>query len=497
MGGVGYIDQLNNRTKVIVAIRVPVCALRFVATTINNSITNTIMKTTLLIVLAATALLANIHAAAPTPATETKEQRAARMEWWREARFGMFIHWGVYAVPAGEWDGKTNYGEWFLEETKMPVSQYEKFAAQFNPVKFDAKAWVGIAKAAGMKYIVITSKHHDGFCLWPTAQTDWSIRRTPFQRDPLAELAAECRKAGIRFCIYHSIMDWHHPDWGMRRAWNDVAVGTPDMNRFTAYLKSELKELVTNYHPGVLWFDGEWENPWTHERGEDLYAYLRGLDPKLIINNRVGKGRKGMSGMDKEGQGVGDFGTPEQEVPPSGFGPSVDWETCMTLNNHWGYNKSDNHWKSTATLIQHLAAIAGKGGNYLLNVGPTAAGEIPQPSIARLAEMGRWMKQNGESIYGTTGGPWNATSAIVSTRKAKTIYVHILKWPDGAVKLPNIPAKIVSAKLLNSGKAKLRQTEAGIEISVAPENRDAADTVIALKLDCDASKIPALDIAPD
>ena len=259
----------------------------------------------------------------PTPFIQTKRQRSTTRAWRgfaRRASACSFIG-GVYSVPAGEWEGKTGYGEWFLEETKIPVSQYEKFAAQFNPVKFDAQAWVRAAKDAGMKYIVITSKHHDGFGLWDSKLTDWDIARTPFKRDPLQELAAECRKAGIKFCLYHSIMDWHHPDWGTRRAWNDQATGTPDMDRYTAYMKGQLKELITGYGPlGLLWFDGEWESPWTHERGVDLYHYVRNLQPSIIVNNRVGKGRSGMQGMDKD-QGVGDYGTPEQEIPATGFGP--------------------------------------------------------------------------------------------------------------------------------------------------------------------------------
>ena len=184
------------------------------------------------------------------------------MKWFREARFGMFIHWGVYSVPAGEWKGNKGYGEWFLEETNMPVSQYEKFAQQFNPVKFDAKQWVRIAKDAGMKYIVITSKHHDGFGMFRSELTDWCIKSTPFRRDPLKELAAACKEAGITFCLYHSIMDWHHPDWGKRRPWNDKATGNAaDMDRYTAYMKGQLKELLTGYGPlGILWFDGEWED---------------------------------------------------------------------------------------------------------------------------------------------------------------------------------------------------------------------------------------------
>ena len=303
---------------------------------------------------------------------ETPAEREARMTWFNHARFGMFIHWGVYSVPAGEWEGKKNYGEWFMEETKMPVSQYEKFAEQFNPEKFDARAWVKAAKAAGMKYIVITSKHHDGFAMYRSDLSDWGIKSTPFKRDPLKELADACKAEKITFCFYHSIMDWHHPDWGQRRAWNDKATGEPDMDRYTTYMKGQLKELLTRYGPiGILWFDGEWEKPWTHERGVDLYQYVRGLQPAIIINNRVGKGRSGMAGMDQGSERVGDYGTPEQNIPARGFGPGVCWESCMTMNNHWGYNRNDDHWKSTETLVRNLIDCASKGGNYLLNVGPT------------------------------------------------------------------------------------------------------------------------------
>jgi len=366
----------------------------------------------------------------------------------------MFIHWGVYSVPAGEWEGKTNYGEWFLEETKMPVSQYEKFAQQFNPVKFDAKEWVRIAKNAGMKYMVITSKHHDGFGMWRSDLTDWCIKSTPFQRDPIKELAAECKKAGITFCTYHSIMDWHHPDYAKRRPWNDKATGTPDMDRYVDYMKGQLKELITRYGPlGIMWFDGEWEDPWTHERGVDLYNYVRALQPSIIVNNRVDKNRAGMAGMDKGEGGVGDYGTPEQEIPPTGFAPGVYWESCMTMNRHWGYNKHDQDWKSTETLIRNLIDCASKGGNYLLNVGPTSEGLIPGPSVQRLAAMGRWMKVNHEAIYGTeaspfTRTPWGRCTKKVSGRRV-TLYLHLFNWPKELV--PDPCAAGLQTKRNNTG----------------------------------------------
>jgi alpha-L-fucosidase len=420
-------------------------------------------------------------------ANETQTQRDARMAWFNEARFGLFIHWGLYSVPAGEWDGKTNYGEWFLEETKMPVSQYEKYAQQFNPVKFDAQAWVKAAKDAGMKYIVITSKHHDGFGMFRSDLTDWCIKSTPFQRDPLKELSAACAAAGIRLCFYHSIMDWHHPDWGQRRAWNDKATGTPDMDRYTAYMKGQLKELLTRYGPiGILWFDGEWEKPWTHERGVDLYNYVRSLQPEIIINNRVGKARSGMAGMDQGQERVGDYGTPEQNIPARGFGPGVSWESCMTMNDHWGYNHSDNHWKSTETLVRNLIDCASKGGNYLLNIGPTSEGLFPQASLERLAQIGAWMKVNGVAIYDTTASPFPRLPWGRCTAKRigdeTTLFLHVFNWPkDGKLMVPGLKSPANSARLLASGKSlKVTSTADGAVVEVPAVAPDAISSTVAL-----------------
>ncbi len=426
-------------------------------------------------------------AAAELP-SETPEQKAARMKWFAEARFGMFIHWGVYSVPAGEWKNRKDLGEWFLEETHMPVSQYEKFAQQFNPVKFDAKQWVATAKGAGVKYIVITSKHHDGFGMWPSEETDWCIKSTPFQRDPLKELSAACREAGIKFCLYHSIMDWHHPDWGTRRAWNDKATGKPDMDRYTAYMKRQLKEIITNYHPGILWFDGEWESPWTTERGEDLYAYVRGLQPDILVNNRVGKARAGMQGMDK-GNGAGDYGTPEQNVPANGFGPGVYWESCMTMNDHWGYNKNDHNFKSTKDLIHILVDCSSKGGNLLLNVGPTSEGLIPEPSVERMKGIGEWMKVNRESIYGTTASTIGKPTWGRSTTKGERVYLHVFEWPkDGKLVVEKLGKPVKKAWLLSDAEKKplgmgiYRSSRGKVPmIDVLSAAPDKNDTVIVLE----------------
>ena len=436
------------------------------------------------------ALCAMTVYAANEPLSESKEQRDARMQWFRDARFGMFVHWGLYAVPAGEWNSNKGYGEWFLEETKIPVSRYEQFANQFNPVKFDAREWVRMAKSAGMKYVVITSKHHDGFGMWPSKQGTWNIGSTRFKRDPLKELADACKTDGIVFCFYHSIMDWHHPDYTDRRGYNDRATGTPDMDKYVAYMKGQLKELLTGYgRIGILWFDGEWEGSWNHERGVDLYNYVRGLQPSIIVNNRVGKGRAGMSGMNN-GQGVGDYGTPEQEIPPNGFGPGVDWESCMTMNGHWGYNKNDQGWKSTTTLIQNLINCASKGGNYLLNIGPTAEGTFPQPCIERLAEIGAWMKVNGEAIHGTQASPFPREFAWGKcTQKPGVLYLFVEAMPtDRQIELRGMKSKVNKASLLadpSHAPLPVSTGGGGVRISlanVAADNIDPHATVVRVEV---------------
>ena len=358
------------------------------------------------------------------------------MEWWREARFGLFIHWGLYAVPAGQWNGQTDHAEWIRTTAQIPVGQYEKFVDQFNPVKFNADQWVKYAKDAGMKYIVITSKHHDGFCMFDSKYTDFDIMSTPFKRDPLKELAAACKKEGIKLCFYHSIMDWHHPDYLPRRDWEkDRPADGADYNRYIKYMKGQLKELLTNYGKiGVLWFDGEWEQTWTPDKGRDLYNYVRSLQPDILVNNRVGAGRNGLEGFTENGEFGGDFGTPEQQIPATGL-PNIDWETCMTMNDHWGYNSLDKNFKSSKDLLQMLVDIVSKGGNYLLNIGPTSEGLFPGESIERLREIGNWMHTNGESIYGTSASPftkldWGRCTKI-ETKNGTRLYLHVFNWPAG------------------------------------------------------------------
>ena len=420
---------------------------------------------------------------------ETKRQKDERMKWWRDARFGMFIHWGLYAIPAGEWGNGKDHAEWIRTTAQIPIDQYEKFLGQFNPVKFNADEWVKMAKDAGMKYIVITSKHHDGFNLFDSPFTDFDVMSTPFHRDIMKELSEAAHKAGIKICWYHSIMDWHHPDYLPRRDWEkDRPTKTADFKKYVEYLKNELKVLVTKYGDiGILWFDGEWESTWTHELGKDLYNYVRSLQPAIIINNRVDTGRSGMEGQTKSNEFVGDYGTPEQEIPATGL-PNTDWETCMTMNDHWGYNKYDKNFKTTEDLLQKLADIASKGGNFLLNIGPTSEGVFPPESIQRLKEIGEWMKVNGESIYSTTASPFKTLEWGRCTQKiiegGTRLYLHVFDWPkDGKLVVPGIYNKSMNAYLLSDpdkNKLDVTRKEDALVISVPNVAPDKINSVVVL-----------------
>ncbi len=426
---------------------------------------------------------------------ETKAERDARMAWWREARFGMFIHWGVYAVPAGEYKGQRveSIGEWIQATLNIPREEYEQFAKQFNPVKFNADEWARLAKEAGMKYLVITSKHHDGFCLWDSKVTDWDVvDATPYGKDILAQLKKACDKYGIHYCFYYSILDWHHPsqyvdpDAKNPRAGHARNKIYPDRKaEYVKYMKDQLKELIENYDPDVLWFDGEWQKWWTYEDGIDLYNYVRNLKPSIIINNRVGAGRKGMKGFTEGLEFAGDFGTPEQRIPDTGL-PGVDWESCMTMNDTWGYKYFDNNWKSTETLLHNLIDIASKGGNYLLNVGPTAEGLIPEPSVVRLKAMGKWLKVNGEAIYGTQASPFERPSWGRFTQKPGRLYAHVFDWPkDGKLVIPKPDKKIVKVSLLSDPERKglkFAETAESVTVYVPTTPPDTIATVIVFDL---------------
>ena len=382
---------------------------------------------------------------------ETDVDFNERMKWWRDARFGMFIHWGAYSVPAGIHKGKEvkGIGEWIQYYEKIPAKEYEIYAKQFNPDKFDADAWAKTMKEAGMKYVVITSKHHDGFSLWNSKVSDYDIVDfAPYGKDVLKALSEACKKQGMKFGLYHSIMDWHHPDAQYDSFLRNKEDTIGYKKKFTLYLenymKPQVKELIENYDPSILWFDGEWVSEFTHEQGKELYQYVRSLKPDILINNRVDKGRQGMQGMNKKDSDyAGDFGTPEQEILDEAA--DSDWESCMTMNDTWGYKKNDNNWKSTETLIHNLIDVTAKGGNYLLNVGPTSEGVIPEPSLERLKKMGEWLNTNGIAIYKTERLKKNYRQGndIRFTKKkgSDEFYAITLKKPEAVFIVKNLKPK--------------------------------------------------------
>ena len=409
---------------------------------------------------------------------ETAAQYDARMAWFRDARFGMFIHWGPVSIKGTEigWSRGDGVG---LEE-------YDNLYKQFNPAKFNADEWVTIAKNAGMKYIVLTTKHHDGFSLWDTKVTDYNIMNSAFKRDVVKELAAACRKQGIVYCSYYSILDWRHPNYPLGR--KEKGMRAPDMPKYFQFMKDQLAEQIKNYGPiGAIWFDGEWEAPWTHEYGVELYNYVRTLQPGIIVNNRVDKGREGNTTATKAGH-VGDYGTPEQKIGE--FNMARPWETCMTICNQWAWKPGDN-MKSLKDCMQTLLRTVGGDGNLLFNVGPMPTGEIEPRQVDRLKEMGVWLGKYGQSVYGTRGGPFKPGKFGVSTRKDKVVCVHIFEWDGDKVTLPAIPARIVKSKAMTGGDVTVKQTDAGIDISLPAGDRNEIDTIVELELDKQAMEIEA------
>ncbi len=420
----------------------------------------------------------------PDPyANETKQQRDERMRWWREARFGMFIHWGVYAVPAGTWKGQPikGIGEWIMNRAKIPVADYKAFAREFNPVKYNADDWVKLAKEAGMKYIVITSKHHDGFALFDSAASDWNVvKATPYGKDLLVPLADACRKHGIKLGFYYSqAQDWCNGGSAAGGKWDKAQERNMDeyIDRIAV---PQVKEILTRYgeFPAVLW----WDTPidMNRERAGKLIALLK-LKPGIIHNNRLGGGFKG------------DTETPEQHIPATGY-KDRDWETCMTMNDTWGFKSYDQNWKSVETLLRNLVDIASKGGNYLLNVGPTAEGVIPEPSVERLKAVGQWMKINGEAIYATQASPFKRLAWGRCTQKPGKLYLHVFHWPaNGRLLVPGLRNAVESATLLATGtKLATESVPDGVAITVPAVAPDPICSVIALSIKGDPDVEPQL-----
>lgn len=399
---------------------------------------------------------------------------AIKMNWWKEARFGMFIHWGLYSIPAGEWKGQKtpHYAEWLLNDLKAPVAEYKALAAKFNPTKFNAEEFVLLAREAGMKYIVLTAKHHEGFAMFKSSDPFNIVDATPYKKDVVKALAVACQKYGMRFGLYYSqAQDWTHPGGGMYgEHWDKAQEGS-----FDKYLEEvavpQVKEILSAYNPSIIWWDTPAEM--NNERAAK-FAPILAKYPKLITNNRMG------------GDVEGDLETPEQYIPATGI-PGKNWESCMTINDTWGFDAKDHNWKSTETLITNLIDIASKGGNYLLNVGPTPEGLIPQACIDRLKEMGVWMKVNGEAIYGTQASPFNNLEWGRATQKkaGKTtkLYLHVFNWPaNGKLIVPSLGNKVVKAYALASPKTNLivETIESDKIIDLTKVKQDKVATVIVL-----------------
>ncbi len=430
-------------------------------------------------------------------------QQTDKMAWWRDAKFGMFIHWGVYSVPAGVYKGhKINgIGEWIMNYAKIPVAEYKEYAKSFNPVKYDPDAWVSLAREAGMKYMVITSKHHDGFGMFDSKVTDWDIMdATPYKKDVIGALVKAARKQNMHIGLYYSqAQDWNHPGGVAYRVLARAGWDNPDsarIDKFTAehdghwdpaqlgsfdeYLDKiavpQVKEILSQYHPDILWWDTPKEM--TRERAEKFLPIVAQY-PDLITNNRLGGGIPG------------DLETPEQYIPATGF-PGRNWEVCMTMNDTWGYKSWDHNWKSGKDLLLKLSEIVSKGGNFLLNVGPTSEGLIPEASIDRLKYIGAWMKKNSEAIYGTTASPFPWLPWGRATRKGSTIYLHVYDWPqDGVLKVP-LRNKAQKAWLpAVPGEAlKVENKEGHVEISVPASAPDTVISIVAFTFEGEPDVLP-------
>ena len=430
---------------------------------------------------------------APSGPSETPRQ-AAKMKWFREARFGLFIHWGLYAIPAGEWKGALipGIGEWIMNRAKIPVKEYEQLASRFNPVKFNAEEWVQLAVDAGMKYIVITSKHHDGFAMYGSKVSPYNnVDATPFKRDPLKELAAACARKNIRFGFYYSqAQDWHEPN-GAGNTWDFLADETK--KDFDKYLREkaepQVRELLTNYGPVCLiWFDTP--RLMTPERGQRFIDLVSSLQPDCLIDGRLGA--------------AGDYRSMgDNRIPPTV--EAGDWEVPATINRTWGFKKDDTDWKPPSDLVFKLVDIVSKGGNYLLNVGPTAEGLIPQASQDNLRAVGRWLRVNGEAIYGAGPTPFGPElGAYSDTEKDKNgkpvfkakeewrcttrpgrLYIHFFKWPGESFELRGVQGRVGKAYLLADSSRKglpVKSSEGAVSVTLPASATGEYASVLCIEI---------------
>ncbi len=415
-----------------------------------------------------------------------------RTKWFQNAKFGLFIHWGAYSVIGRH--------EWSRHRFQMPQAEYDTYVRQFNPVHFDADKWAGIAKNAGVRYVVITSKHHDGFSIYRSKVSDYDMEITPYPGDPLKLLAEACRRQNLRLGFYHSIMDWHHPDYRPRRAWEypETAKEGGDNRRYVDFMKAQLKELLTGYGDvAVIWFDGEWEHTLAETKSDDeVFDFIHSLQPNTLINDRLYERKPGNRA---------DFGTPEQFVPSTGMkdpsGKPILWESCVTINtDSWGYNKYETEFKTTRDLIRMLVEVVSKGGNLLLNVGPTPDGRIQDEFVTRLNAMGEWLKVNGEAIYDTTASPFAKLPFFGrATAKGSAVYLHVFEWPkNGQLRVPGLKNLVHSATLLSDPGKQLvtRRDNDDVLVALPAEAPDQAASVVKLVLDGTANTVPFV-IRPD
>lgn len=427
-------------------------------------------------------------------ASASELERDRRLKWFREARFGLMIHWGLYSVPAGEWKGKLipGLGEWIMNRAHIPISEYEQLAPQFNPVKFDADAWVRMARDAGMKYIVITSKHHDGFAMYGSKASKYNIvDATPFRRDVMKELAAATQKYGLKLCFYYSqTQDWHEPD----AVGNDWDFSPETKKDFARYLEEKVKpqvtEILTNYGPiGLIWFDTP--RNITKEQSQELVDLVHKLQPDCLVSGRVGHG---LGDYDSAGDNQISVGQVKR-----------DWETPVTMNDTWGFKRDDQNWKPTNILIQQLVQVSSRGGNYLLNVGPTSEGLIPQPSVERLTEVGKWLKVNNEAVYGAAPSPfpYELPWGLLTTKPGR-VFLHVFKWPQKALVIYGLKSKVRRAYLLSDRKglkftqqADAKMDHYALNIELPASAPDKNDSVIVLEVQGETEADTSLLQQPD
>ena len=416
------------------------------------------------------------------------------LEKFRDMRFGMFIHWGPVSLRGEEIS--------WSRGREIPIEEYDKLYKEFDPEFFNAAEWVAAAKTAGMKYIVITSRHHDGFSLWDSQFTDYDMAATPYGKGILKELAMECDKQGIEFGTYYSICDWYRPDYPVKypdpdysfREAKDMDPATQkQMDSYITFMKNQLRELVEDYNTFMIWFDGEWEWAWTHEMGMDMYAYLRRMNDDILINNRVDKGREGMEDKTRDARFAGDFATPEQSVGT--FDREYAWETCMTIGKQWAWKPHDK-LKSKKECIHTLAQTIGGDGNLLFNVGPMPDGRMEERQVDRLREMGEWITLNDEAVYGTRGGPYLPTHKMVSTHKENNIYLYLLENPGKNVVL-TLPegVEIRKAYFLQDGNTvTVHRRGDRLTLDLPGSLPDEVASVIVLELDTPSSEIEPIEL---